>query len=122
MIQNWAQTPFANQSINPLSTISPLSSINPLSTLPSTPQVIQLLQLVPQQLQQLQQNDYIRLQQLQQLQQLVYYVATQLQVASQHHSPYASFGAFSQQGVGQPYQSAGAGLPGAFPASPLPVM
>ena len=121
MIQHWAQTPFS-QTINPLSTLSPLSSINPLSTLPSTPQVIQLLQLVPQQLQQLQQNDYVRHQQLQQLQQLVQYVAIQLQVVAQQQSPQASFGALAAQGLGQPYQGVGAGIPGAFLTPPLQVM
>ena len=121
MIQHWAQTPFS-QTINPLSTLSPLSVINPLSTLPSTPQVIQLLQLVPQQLQQLQQNDYVRHQQLQQLQQLVQYVAIQLQVVAQQQSPQASFGALTAQGLGQPYQGVGAGIPGAFLTPPLQVM
>ena len=114
MIQNWAQTPFGNQTLNPLSTLSPLSVISPLSTLSSTPQVIQLLQLVPQQLQQLQQNDYVRHQQLQQLQQLVQYVAIQLQVAAQQQSPQTPFGTFAAPGLGQPYQAAGGGIQGAF--------
>jgi hypothetical protein len=107
MLQNWAQGPFAGQTVNP-------------SILASVPQAIQLLQTVPQQLQQLQQIEYIRLQQLQQIQQLVQYVAYQLQVQAQHQSPQPqlSLGAFGPQALGQPFGSIGAGLASVFQPSP----
>jgi hypothetical protein len=110
MIQNWGQGPFGSQAINPLSGFA------------STPQAIQLLQFIPQQLQQLQQLEYARHQQLQQVQQLVQYVAHQLQYLAQQQIQPSPLGAAGLQGFGQPYQTAGAGIPSAFSTPPLHVM
>jgi hypothetical protein len=110
MIQNWAQGTLGAQTFNPQLAFS------------STPQVIQLLQSVPQQLQQLQQIEYVRIQQLQQIQQLVQYVVHQLQYAAQPQLAQSSVGAFTQPNFGQPYQSIGSLIPGAWQTSPLQVM
>jgi hypothetical protein len=117
MLQNWGLGPFGNQGINPLS-----QAINPQSATPLVPQAIQLLQIVPQQLQQLQQQEYARLQQLQQIQQLVQFVAYQLQYLSQHQSQPGSLGILGGQGLGQPLQTLGGGIPSAFSSLPLHVM
>jgi len=113
MSPNWGVGPFGSQSINPLSTF--------------VPQTIQLLQVVPQQLQQLQQLEYVRHQQLQQLQQLVQHVSYQLQYFAQQYGSQPSLGLFGQQGlgqqgIGQPFQTIGAGIPSAFSTPPLHVM